>query len=478
MEQIIWNSFLDTYFDETTMSLHIKEGRPLLRKKGMPGNRKPELDTKSMNSEEMKAFISSIYAEIESRDDGFMEIDRKLSKVLQLGPYRIVIVYPPLSDGLEMTIVKPIKKLVMDDYHLEKDVFDLLRNDAKGILISWSPGSGKTTFAQALIDVYHKDNHIIKTLESPRDLLVSDDIVQYSFTYGTHDEVRDILLLSRPDYTIYDEVRNKSDFELYKDLRLTGIGLVGVIHATRAVDSIQRFLGTIEMGIIPQVIDTVIYINKWVIEQIYTLQLTVKVPEGMESEDLARPVIVITSFLTKQVEYEIYTFGEQIVVMPLIGDMHEEGKLQSKGKSTISEYAKNTITQKLQQLLPCDFLLKIKWSSNLDIYVPEESKGRIIGKAWANITNLEKDMKLKINLKSFDELPLLDVKTEINGGKKNNITDILFPIEFANQNICFLIEDEIAYFTADARGVVTIKAKELVKTMNRKWFVIVDSSKL
>ncbi|MEI6118730.1 MAG: hypothetical protein WCP92_05935 [bacterium] len=54
-------------------------------------------------------------------------------------------------------------------------------------------------------------------------MLVSDDIVQYSFTYGTHDEVRDILLLSRPDYTIYDEVRNTSDFELYKDLRLTGI---------------------------------------------------------------------------------------------------------------------------------------------------------------------------------------------------------------------------------------------------------------
>jgi len=47
------------------------------------------------------------------------------------------------------------------------------------------------------------------------------------------------------------------------------------------------------------------------------LQLTVKVPEGMESEDLARPVIIVTSFLTKEVEYEIYTFGEQIVVMPL-----------------------------------------------------------------------------------------------------------------------------------------------------------------
>jgi ATPase len=89
-----------------------------------------------MNKKEMNEFIQKIYDEIDSRDDGVMEIDRKLSKVLQLGPYRIVIVYPPLSDGLEMTIVKPIKTLTMEDYKLEKDVFELLRNKAKGILIS------------------------------------------------------------------------------------------------------------------------------------------------------------------------------------------------------------------------------------------------------------------------------------------------------------------------------------------------------
>ena len=77
-------------------------------------------------------------------------------------------------------------------------------------------------------------------------------------------------------------------------------------------------------------------------------------------------------------------------------------------------------------------------------------------------------MGLKINLKSFDELPLLDVRTEMSGGKKNTSTDIAFPIEFANQSICFLIGDEIAYFTADVRGIVTIKAKELVKNITRK----------
>ena len=89
-----------------------------------------------MSKDEMKTFIDKIYQEIESRDDGVMEIDRKLSKVLQLGPYRIVIVYPPLSDGLEMTIVKPIKTLVIEDYQLDPEVFNLLRNQAKGILVS------------------------------------------------------------------------------------------------------------------------------------------------------------------------------------------------------------------------------------------------------------------------------------------------------------------------------------------------------
>lgn len=477
MEQIIWNSFLDTYFDDTTMSLHIKEWRPILRKKWAPGKWNPVVDTVVFDKHELEQFIARIYDEIETRSDGIMEIDRKLSKVLQLGPYRIVIVYPPLSDGTEITIVKPIKKLTMEDYHLDPEIFDLLKNKAKGILISGSPGSGKTTFAQALIDVYHQEHKIIKTLESPRDLLVDDDIVQYSFTYGSHDEVRDILLLSRPDYTVYDEVRNKSDFELYKDLRLTGIGLVGVIHATRAVDSIQRFLGSIEMGIIPQVIDTVLYIDQWNIQEIYTLELTVKVPEGMESEDLARPVIVITSFLSKRIEYEIYTFGEQIVVMPL-QNLPQSGTSASKKATALSEYAKHTITQKLQQILPCDFLVKIKGSSSLDLYVPESAKWRIIGKAGANITTLEKTMWLNINLKSFDELALLDIQTQLHEPKKNAKMDIIFPKEFADRTVCFLIWEEIAYFTVDAGGLVTIKNKELIKILHKKWFVLVDTDAL
>jgi hypothetical protein len=77
-------------------------------------------------------------------------------------------------------------------------------------------------------------------------------------------------------------------------------------------------------------------------------------------------------------------------------------------------------------------------------------------------------MGLKINLKSFDDLPIMDIKTQIHTPKKNAVTEIVFPPEFANQNICFLIGDEIVYITADARATVIIKAKELVKNISRK----------
>lgn len=466
---------MDKYFDEQTMSLHLKANRPILRKKGFPGNWQPVVDPNEiMTKEAFNELIDQLFKEVETREDAFLEINRELSKVLQIWPYRIVIVYPALSDGLELTAVKPVKKMSIEEYNLQPELFELLRNKSKGILVSGAPGSGKSTFTSALIELYHKDQHIIKTIESPRDLMLDDDIVQYSFTYGSHDEVRDILLLSRPDYTIYDEVRNKPDFELYKDLRLTGIGLVGVIHATKPVDSIQRFIGSIEMGIIPQVVDTVIFIDKGQVSEVLTLELTAKVPDGMLSEELARPVIVVSSFLQKKPLYEIYTFGEQVVVMPIATDENGNPKIPTKTQ-VVSQYAREGIQRKLQQLLPCDFHIAIK-GSELELYIPEYYKWKIIGKGWTAITNLEKDIGLRIHVKTFNELPLLDVKVDIAGGdRKGDPLVISLPEELRNKTVPLLVDDGLVYARADNQANIVIKNKETAMLIKRKGFVVVNA---
>ena len=471
MQEIKWCwSVLDKYFDDNTMSIHIKEWNPFLKKNWWPDGRNPVLSKDVMTKDMVSKLIDEIFKEIETRDDAILEIDRQMSKVIQLWPYRIVIVYPPLSDGLEITAVKPIKKLSLDDYDLGQDVLDLFKNSAKWILVSWAPGSWKTTFAQALVELYEQQNKIIKTIESPRDLMVPENVVQYSFTYWSHDEVRDILLLSRPDYTVYDEVRNTSDFELYKDMRLTWIWLIWVIHATRPVDSIQRFLGTIEMGIVPQVIDTVIFIDKWKIKEILQLNLTVKVPEWMESDDLARPVIQVSSFFDKQIVYEIYSFGEQIVVMPLGEEIQTKEKWWK-----LNHYAKLSIDNILKEILPCSFISKVS-GDKLELFVPRSEKWAIVWKWWQNIQSIEDQLGLKINVQTFEDLPILDidVQTEKNG----NSVVIYFPRHYVDRNVYVMIWKELLHTQTNSHAQVVIKNKNIVKSIISKGFTLIDYDRI
>ena len=161
---------------------------------------------------------------------------------------RIVITEPPISNKIEITAVRPIKKLSLSDYDINDNLIKRISDEAEGILIAGPPGSGKSTFASSIAEHYVLNNKLVKTLESPRDLQVPESVIQYGFFKNGYERVSDLLLLVRPDFTIFDEVRKIKDFEIFADLRLTGIGMIGVIHASKALDAIQRFIGKIESG--------------------------------------------------------------------------------------------------------------------------------------------------------------------------------------------------------------------------------------
>ncbi|MFA5412189.1 MAG: ATPase, T2SS/T4P/T4SS family [Candidatus Micrarchaeia archaeon] len=318
------------YFDAKTMSLHLKEGCKPVLKKGGPA-RVEIVEVPEIITEDQIRKLGEEIVEATGRNiTYYFEIDRVGASVIQMGEYRIVIAKPPFSDGFEITIVRPIKKNTMADYEVSEKLKARIDQQAEGIIVCGPPGSGKSTFAAALAEYYHSKKYVVKTMESPRDMRVIQEITQYTALEGDFEYTKEILLLVRPDYTFYDEMRKSKDFNIYTDMRLTGIGLVGVVHGRKAIDAIQRFIGKVDLGVIPQVVDTVIMIDGGQITQVYELSHTVKVPAGMREQDLARPVIEVKDFETGEPEYEIYKFGEETVVLPL-GEAMARGRGRGRG---------------------------------------------------------------------------------------------------------------------------------------------------
>ncbi|MEM3620897.1 MAG: ATPase, T2SS/T4P/T4SS family, partial [Nitrososphaerota archaeon] len=170
----------EEYFTPDTLSLHLKSGVPPMAKRGKPGNFVlVKVRDQPCTEDELEYIINEIVETARISEEGSIELVRSHAMVIQLGEYRIATAKPPFSDGLEVTIVRPIVKLTLEDYRLSEKLMERLKNKAEGILIAGPPGSGKTTFASSLAEFYSSQGKIIKTLESPRDLQVGPEITQY-----------------------------------------------------------------------------------------------------------------------------------------------------------------------------------------------------------------------------------------------------------------------------------------------------------
>ena len=399
---------LDKYFDDETMSVHLRENLIPYAKKGLPGNWKSfKLGDKKLTNEEIVDIAREITEEAKIRKDSFIEIERRGSSIIQLGKYRIVITRPAFSDAYEITAVKPIKQLKIEEYNLNEKLRRRIEEQAEGVLIAGSPGHGKSTFASALANFYADREKTVKTVEAPRDLQLGDNITQYAISYGSSQEIHDVLLLSRPDYTIFDELRNTEDFRLFADLRLSGIGLVGVLHATNPVDAIQRFIGRTELGVIPQVIDTVLFIKNGNVNKVLSLKIMVKVPSGMTEADLARPVVEIRDFNNDKLEYEIYSYGEETVVIPV----QNESK-----KSGLRELASRHIENELSRMIP-NIKAEVISENKAKIFVPEADIGKVIGKKGERINEIEKKLGISIDVESLGESKM-EVKYNVSDRSK------------------------------------------------------------
>ena len=353
----------------------------------------------TLQLEQAEEDLVAIVEEHRRRSDCFLEIDRKGCRVLQLGDLRITSAWPPFSDAREITIVRPVAKLSIGDYDLDERLIERLRNHHRGVFICGRPGSGKTTLAQAIAEYLDTDvGALVKTMEAPRDLQLADRITQYAPLEGDLEKTAEIIFLVRPDFVIFDEVRRARDFEIFADVRLAGVGLLGVTHANSALEAIQRLIGKVELGLVSQVLDTILHVESGKIQQVLELRMTVKPPTGMQ-EELARPVIEVVEFPSGKLTHEMFAFGSEIAVVPV------EGR-KSNDLSPIKAMAKERIVETVRQWVGVDCQVRFSSDSSAVIYAPANMISTLVGRGGENVKQLQNELGgMRLSIESFKDMP-------------------------------------------------------------------------
>ncbi|WP_435196719.1 PINc/VapC family ATPase [Natronomonas sp. EA1] len=401
---------IEQFFDEQTMSVHLKTGvRPMAKRGDIGDLHYQTIGDEVLSESELSGFAHDIERSAEASAHGFIELSEPGMQIIQFKDMRIAVARPPFSDGIEITAVRPIVKTDIDDYEFADELRSRLSERQRGVLISGSPGAGKSTFAQAVAEYLADSDYAVKTMEKPRDLQVGPHITQYTELAGSMEKTADSLLMVRPDYTIYDEVRKTSDFRTFADMRLAGVGMIGVVHATRAIDALQRLVGRVELGMIPQVVDTVVYIEAGQVHTVYDVTTEVKVPHGLVEEDLARPVIVIKDFETGKPAYEIYTFNRQVVTVPL-----KEGEEAS--DTGVDRLAKQEIEREIRSVARGHVDVELKSQNTAVVYVEDDDISYVIGKGGGRISDIEERLGIDIDVRTHDENPNFGNSSGSSGG--------------------------------------------------------------
>jgi ATPase len=155
----------------------------------------------------------------------------------------------------------------------------------------------------------------------------------------------------------------------------------------------------------------------------------------MTESDLARPIIVIKDLESGKPEYEIYTFGEQIVVMP-VGVAAKKRKPSASDKALIqkiqrevSKYARGPVEVEMQS------------ETNALVRVKDKDIPAVVGRSGKTINNIERATGVHIDVRPYEEEPetermaTLDQEEALSPGQAKRENGIPLNIEETKKHV-------------------------------------------
>ncbi|MDV0444307.1 PINc/VapC family ATPase [Methanorbis rubei] len=308
---------IDEFFDENTFAVYLKERvAPYARKGTIRESRLVTIRETPSSEHELRAIAQECLERAKRHPDGFVEAELPGVTVSQIGSMRITTTRPPFSDGIEITIVRPTREVSFDSYNYAAALKERLNIGNGGMLIVGTPGSGKSTLEQNIATYLSGENYIVKTIESPRDLMVPDKITQYAALDGSIAATGEVLTLLRPDYVIFDEMRRSEELAVFADLRLSGIRVIGGLHARSAPDALIRLASLVDLNLIPQIVATVVFVKEGDITDLYSVSTVFGVPAALEriGDPQVRPIVRFTNIITGVIAAEAFRYEGEVTV--------------------------------------------------------------------------------------------------------------------------------------------------------------------